>query len=36
MKCIFIGGGHGRVLLETLEQLRPGVVVGILDSQPGL
>lgn len=37
MKCILIGaGGHGRVLLETLEQQRPGVVVGILDSRPGL
>ncbi len=37
MKCILIGGGgHGRVLLETLEQQRPGVVVGILDSRPSL
>lgn len=37
MKCILIGGGgHGRVLLETLEQQRPGVVVGVLDSRPGL
>lgn len=37
MKCVLIGGGgHGRVLLETLEQQRPGVVVGVLDSRPGL
>ena len=37
MKCILIGGGgHGRVLLETIEQQRPGVVVGVLDSRPGL
>lgn len=32
MKCILIGGGgHGRVLFETIEKQRPGVVVGVLD-----
>jgi sugar O-acyltransferase (sialic acid O-acetyltransferase NeuD family) len=37
MKCILIGGGgHGRVLLETVKEFRPGLLVGVLDSQPGL
>lgn len=37
MKCILIGGGgHGRVLLEAVNEFRPGVLVGVLDSQPGL
>ncbi|MBE7497344.1 MAG: NeuD/PglB/VioB family sugar acetyltransferase [Verrucomicrobiaceae bacterium] len=37
MKCILIGGGgHGRVLLETVNDFRPGVLVGVLDAQPGL
>ncbi|MDH4455362.1 MAG: NeuD/PglB/VioB family sugar acetyltransferase [Verrucomicrobiota bacterium] len=37
MKCILIGGGgHGRVLLEAVQLQRPGVLVGVLDSQPGL
>ncbi len=37
MKCVLIGGGgHGRVLLETVEQFRPGVLVGVIDSQPKL
>lgn len=36
MKCVLIGGGgHGRILLETIEQERPGVVVGVLDAQIG-
>ncbi|MBL9133102.1 MAG: acetyltransferase [Verrucomicrobiaceae bacterium] len=37
MKCILIGGGgHGRVLWEAVNDFRPGVLVGVLDSQPGL
>ncbi len=37
MKCILIGGGgHGRVLLEAVHLQLPGVLVGVLDSQPGL
>lgn len=37
MKCILIGGGgHGRVLLEAMEEVRPGVLVGVLDFQPDL
>ncbi len=37
MKCILIGGGgHGRVLLEVVQQQHTGVIVGVLDSQPGL
>jgi UDP-perosamine 4-acetyltransferase len=37
MKCILIGGGgHGRVLLEAVNEFRPGALVGVLDSQPGL
>jgi sugar O-acyltransferase (sialic acid O-acetyltransferase NeuD family) len=37
MKCILIGGGgHGRVLIEAAHEVRPGVLVGVLDSQPSL
>jgi sugar O-acyltransferase (sialic acid O-acetyltransferase NeuD family) len=37
MKCILIGGGgHGRVLLEMVNDCRPGVLAGVLDAQPGL
>ena len=37
MKCILIGGGgHGRVLFEAVNEERPGVLVGVLDSQTKL
>jgi sugar O-acyltransferase (sialic acid O-acetyltransferase NeuD family) len=37
MKGILIGGGgHGRVLLEAVKEFHPDLIVGVLDSQPGL